>query len=375
MRKAKVLVVSLQRRGGGALDSLGLSNGLCANAFPHDIVIAAGNERASEFTENAYRRTEKIPTYNSTRSFLFHSLCLVRPLRLIRIVLAVRPTIVHVTHFHPWVAVLFAGRPFFGYRIIYGVHEDPYRTKDATNPAAIAPLERIFIKRADLVMTYSDFMRNELSSRLPEEKLRTIPLGAYDYFCASFVRQVHPSDEPLRLLFFGPIKEYKGVDVLVRAMTICAAQGVRASLTIAGFQSPALRILDEEKVRALGITWLNRYVPDEELCRLLGETEVMVVPYRDATQTTPGALAIGYGIPMIASQSGGLREQVEDGVSGILVPPDDPEALAEAIKKVAADRNLLEHFRKGTLALYRKKFSWAVIAEGLIRDVYLPLAE
>jgi len=372
MRKGgRVLLISLQRRGGGALDSLGLSNGLCANSFSHHIAISDGNERAEQFSNNQYRQVIKVLTYSDLKSFIFYSLLLVRPLRIIRTLVQIRPSIVHTTHFHPWLLVVFAARPLLGYRIIYGVHEDPYRKKDKTNPAGSRFLEKIFLKRADLVAVYSEFMKNELSCRVPQEKFRTVLLGAYDEFCPNFKKRPSGPEDGLRLFFFGSIKTYKGVDVLVQAFELCQKNGIDVELTIAGAQAADVHILNEEKVRSLGIIWINKYLPDSEVCRLLGEADVVVIPYKEATQTTPGALALANGIPVIASRTGGLREQVEDGINGLLVEPGDPEDLARAIKKIAVKKELLGIFEAGVKKLYESKFAWPVIAKGLIEKIYL----
>lgn len=198
-----------------------------------------------------------------------------------------------------------------------------------------------------------------------------MPLGAYDHFCADFKRQSYGQEKALHLFFFGPIKKYKGADTLIDAMKICREKGVSATLTIAGSQASDTHIIDPKEVESLGILWLNRYVEDSEVCRLLGEADVMVIPYKNATQTTPGALALGYGMPVIATRSGGLTEQVENGVNGLLVEPDNAVALASAIQKMAEERELLKKFSQGALRLYRTKFSWNIIAKNLIEKYRL----
>jgi len=370
----KVLLVSLQKRGGGAIDALGLSNGLCDNHFEHDIVISDGNELAGDFTENQYRHVIKTPTYGSSaKSFLLRSVFLVRPLGFISKVHRTKPSIVHVTHFHPWAILLFLLRPFWGYKIVYAVHEDPYARKDTGNPLIMGPLERMFIRKADMVVAYSDFMRRTLARHIPEEKIKTVLLGAYDTFCPNFKHEGFNKSTALKLLFFGTIKEFKGVDVLVDAIEICKKKGMNVELTIAGMQGPETTIVSKERIGALGITWLNKFFEKREVCELLGKSDAMVIPYKNATQTSPGSLAIACGMPVIATRSGGLVEQVEDGVNGLLAEPNDAESLAAAIGKIYADRGLLQKFSDGAKELYKTKFSWNVIAGKAIREVYARL--
>ncbi len=367
----KVLLVGLQKRGGGALDASGLSNGLCANRFWHEIIVSDGNELADEFGDNDYRRTVRIPTYGSSvKSFVLHSLLLARPLRLIAEIRKARPSVVHIVHFHPWDVLVFLARPLFKYKIIYGVQEDPYGRKDASNPLIMGPLERMFVARADIVAPYSDYMKGILAQHIPEQKIKTVYAGDYRRFFPSFKHKGFHTNGTLRILFFGPIKEYKGVDVLVESMAMVKKRGLDVALTIAGTQDPAVHIVDPAEVERLGITWINTFLSREEIGALMEDADVMTIPYREATQTTPGLLAITYGLPAIGTRSGGLPEQVEDGVNGLLVLPGDADAFAAAIEKIYNDRSLLKKFSEGARKLYETKFSWDLIAGDAIREIY-----
>ena len=172
------------------------------------------------------------------------------------------------------------------------------------------------------------------------------------------------------MLFFGTIKEFKGVDVLVDAVELCKKKGLNVELTIAGIQEPGTNIISKERTEALGIKWLDKFFAKEEVCALLGASDALVIPYKNATQTSPGALALACGMPVIATRSGGLPEQVEDGVNGLLAEPNSAESLATAIGKICSDRHLLQKFSDGAKKLYETKFSWNAITKKAIRGVY-----
>ncbi len=370
-----VLLIALQKRGGGPLDTLGLSNGLCANRFVHKIVISDGNEQSAEFASNEYRTTVRIPTYGgSMKDFIVRTLLIVRPLRLVREIRLARPYVVHITHFHPWNIIVFLMRPFCGYKIVYGVQEDPYARKDSTNPRAMGPLGRMFVKRADIVAPYSEFMKRELARHVSENKIIPVYTGDYRGWYPAFKHKGFHMIGPLRLFFFGPIKDYKGVDVLVEAFAICRERGLDVALTIAGTQSPAVHIIDAEETKRLGIVWMNKFFAQEAIGRLMEETDVMAIPYRNATQATPAILAFTYGLPAIGTRSGGLPEQVEDGVSGLLAEPGDAESFADAIEAICKDRSLLNTFSEGAKRLGKTKFNWDVIAQGAISGIYEKIA-
>lgn len=370
----KLLLVALQKRAGGALDALGFSDGLCANRFAHTALISEGNEQSAGFALNEYRTTVRIPTYGgSMKDFLLRSLLLVRPWRVVREIRRARPDIVHIMHFHPWDIMVFLARSFYGYKIIYGVQEDPYARKDTANPWVMGPLGQIFAARADIVAPYSEFMKRELARHIPESKIMPIYAGDYRRFCPAFAHKGFHVDGPLRLLFFGPIKNYKGVDVLVKAFAACRERGLDVALTIAGTQSPEVHILDKKAIKKLEITWIDRFLSQEEIGALMEGADVMAIPYRNATQATPAILAFTYALPSIATKSGALPEQVKDGVSGLLVEPDNVESFAQAIEVIYKDRGLLKKFSEGAKKLGETKFSQSEIARCAIHDIYRKL--
>ncbi len=139
------------------------------------------------------------------------------------------------------------------------------------------------------------------------------------------------------LLTFGYVRPYKGVEDAIAAM---AHVRTRAVLLVAGecWESPDLY---RDAAEAAGVTdhvVLDfRYVPNDEIPVMFTAADAVVLPYRTATQSAVAALAFAFDRPVVATRAGGLAELVEDGVTGALVPPSDPEALAAAIDRVLTD--------------------------------------
>ena len=134
-------------------------------------------------------------------------------------------------------------------------------------------------------------------------------------------------------LFFGYVRPYKGLADLIEALArVDRSLGVQ--LVVAGqFWEPIARY--ERQARDLGlvdrVTLLDRYVDDEEASRLLLASDVVVLPYREATQSAVVPLARAHGRPVISTRVGGLSELVREGVDGLLVDPGRPDELAAAI--------------------------------------------
>lgn len=170
-----------------------------------------------------------------------------------------------------------------------------------------------------------------------------------------------------RLLFFGTIREYKGLDVLIDALPRVAASDPGVSLTIAGEPFIAVENLKQRATQtgvADRIEWKLGYVSDPEVARLLGQCDLVVLPYRNATQSGVVPLAYEFDIPVVATRVGGLEEVVIPGETGYLVPPDDPGALAEAILQFlkSADR---ESFRK-RIRGFRRELSWEQVVGNML---------
>jgi len=135
------------------------------------------------------------------------------------------------------------------------------------------------------------------------------------------------------VLFFGFIRPYKGLEYLIQALPT-VLEHVNAHLLVVGefWSSPEFyqRYAREYGVES-AITFVNRYVADEELAPFFDLAEVVVLPYVSATQSAVIQLAFGFGKPVITTRVGGLHEVVQDGVTGLIVPPQDEMALADAI--------------------------------------------
>lgn len=133
-----------------------------------------------------------------------------------------------------------------------------------------------------------------------------------------------------RLLFFGIVREYKGLDVLLRAL----AQVPNVKLTVAGefWESERYERLITELDLEGRVTLRKGYLPADELAGLFTKVDALVLPYRGGTASQHVAIAHTYGVPVIATTAASMAQQVHDGVDGLLCRPDDVDDLTETIK-------------------------------------------
>ncbi len=175
-------------------------------------------------------------------------------------------------------------------------------------------------------------------------------------------------DKPT-LLFFGFIRHYKGLDILLKALPQ-VLKAVDCQLVVAGefYEDPAPF---KKLVRQLGIeaqvTFFDDYIPNERVPYFFSAADVVVLPYRSATQSGIVPVCYHYEKPVIATTVGGLPEVVTPGQTGMLVPPEDPAALAAAI---------VEFFTQNAAATYRQhiqqikpQFSWEYFTRQLVQFI------
>jgi glycosyltransferase involved in cell wall biosynthesis len=111
----------------------------------------------------------------------------------------------------------------------------------------------------------------------------------------------------------------------------------------------------------------NRYISDEEASRLMHDATIVVLPYTSATQSGVAALAQAFGRPIIASAVGGLKEMVIHGKTGLLVPPGDVAALADAMRSLAENRKRLAAMRRSTAQMGRTVWSPRAVAAAHVK--------
>ncbi|MBA2720932.1 MAG: glycosyltransferase [Chloroflexi bacterium] len=203
-----------------------------------------------------------------------------------------------------------------------------------------------------------------LGNRRP---IAVLPHGPHDHYAAGDDPTASPSreapDDAINLLFFGIIRPYKGLEVLVRAFDAISPDRIeRYWLTVVGetwegWSLPG-ELIAASRYRER-ITFVNRYVSDSELAGHLAAADAVVLPYLRSSLSGPLHVAMGYGVPIVMTDVGGNGEAAE-GYGGIsLVPPSDEDALRRAIEALAdgsRDRFAHPHSWEQTAGAYDALF-------------------
>ncbi|WP_305785148.1 glycosyltransferase [Symbioplanes lichenis] len=196
------------------------------------------------------------------------------------------------------------------------------------------------LDKCDGFVLHSDFDRDLLRSayRLPGVPTVIVPHGPYDQHRPP-APTPRPGHEPVRLLFFGTIRPYKGLEDLVSAFDLIAAEEPDAyRLRVVGetwenWQLP-LDLIRRSPHREL-ISLTNRYVDDKEVAAAFAGADVVVLPYRRSSSSGPLHIAMAAGLPTVVTGVGGLVEAAAGYAGVVHVPPADPVALAAGIRAAA----------------------------------------
>lgn len=174
------------------------------------------------------------------------------------------------------------------------------------------------------------------------------------------------ADGDSRILFFGSIKPYKGLETLVRAFSHMPRE-VQATTTLhvagrARMDLGPIKELAAELDVADRIEWDLGHIDDVALRDAFDRATVVALPYRRIDQSGVLLTAIARGVPVVASTVGGFPETIHDGTHGHLVPPNEPKAFGSALSRVLADHTHRSQLETRMEALAREWPSWETIA-------------
>ncbi len=201
-------------------------------------------------------------------------------------------------------------------------------------------LSSYFVKSVDGFITMSEKVSNDVRS-FSNKPIQLSPHPIFDHFGSPINKELARKHLGLDIqdkviLFFGFIRHYKGLDLLLNAMALDAMKGAKIKLMVVGeFYEDAQPYYD--KIAALGISEQvilhNEFVPDAEVKNYVCAADFIIQPYRNATQSGVTPLAYHFEKPMLVTNVGALPDTVPDGKVGVVVEPN-AEAIAEGILKL-----------------------------------------
>jgi len=225
-------------------------------------------------------------------------------------------------------------------------------------------------KYADYFIVQSDSVQKDLLCLFPHAKFRNTPHPVYEIFGKSIEKydarkQLNVNAEKI-ILFFGYIRKYKGLHVLLDAMKIISHTETPPTLFVAGEfydDEPAYKIQIKELNIESFVKIYSEYIPNERVNLFFSAADVVVLPYLSATQSGITQIAYNFDKPVIATNVGGLAEVVLDNKTGYIVEANNPEKLSAAIKKFYSEG--LEKPFSDNVKIEKIKYSWDHFIESI----------
>ncbi len=215
----------------------------------------------------------------------------------------------------------------------------------------------------------SDAVEKDFLSLFPRKKFINTPHPVYTIFGDTLSKDearklLNINDEKV-ILFFGYIRAYKGLDILIESMPYIL-RNFPVKLVVVG-ESYEKDDKYREQIKRLGLensVILNTdYVPNDEVGKYFSAADVVVLPYKSATQSGIVQIAYNFDKPVIATDVGGLAEVVLNDKTGYIVEPNQPEKLAEAVVKFYSDNK--ENDYVSNVQIEKKKYSWDRMVESI----------
>lgn len=366
---SSILIVFLGSRGGGVYLTWELFKALRTTpSNNYSTLISSNNPLLSEY--NKLYPTPLIVVKTHARSFgqvLWHSILLVRPLMIVGKILKANPDVVYFSMEHSWMPIIVVFLRLFRPRIkiVYTKH-NPFQFDSlgsGIQNRILHAVDVFLIKKSHVIFTYSEFVKKSilLGTKVSANSVFSFHLGIVHHpHNSNWTHHGFCKSNTLRLLFFGRILSYKGIDVLAKSYELLKNENIPVQLTIAG--EGEIDPICHQQLKRLGAIVMNHWISETELESLLAETDLFIAPYTRASQSGPVSTAVAYAIPAIVSDIGGLAEQVRNGINGIIVKPGQPQEIVSAVKKIYHEPSLLKKYSQGAKELSEGDFSWKTIA-------------
>jgi glycosyltransferase involved in cell wall biosynthesis len=285
-----------------------------------------------------------------------------------------------VLHIHDWLTV-FAGESIKNEKIpfITTVHSTEYGRSNHSNSVLsnnIRKLEDQMISYSDEIIVASKFMEYDVKSQyLPDPyKVNVIPNGidvsrySIQVDKITIRRMYGVTEEDYLILYVGRLEPVKGIDYIIKSAPIILEKYPKSKFIVVGeggFKDKLVKMAQSNGSK--DSIFFTGFLKDKALDRLILSSDIFTIPSIYEPFGIVALEAMAAGIPIVASNVGGLSEILNNEYNGILFPPRDHNSLAEGVIKLLDDSELYHKIRNNGKVLVSKKFTWSQIAEETIK--------
>jgi alpha-maltose-1-phosphate synthase len=344
----KVTIVNLYGKGGMLYYATALANAISRRCETRLVLPKKPSGFYSGLNDDVELVQVHVPEDFSRRNLIKLPFYLSAFPMLVRRVLRDAPDIVHFTNENIWLTGL---APIVSGRLVWTLHDpmphsgDSFRKKLSTRILANLS-KRIFVH-------YQFNFEIAKKAGVDPSKLVVIPHGDYNFY-----EKYKRSDiKPRRMiLFWGRIRPYKGIETLLESATFLPKD---VDIVIAG---EGAGIYQSQLKADSRIKLIDSFLSEKEIAELCQECSVVATPYIDASQSGIVPVAYAFSKAVVATNVGALPEQVDDGVTGLLVPPNQPFTLAEALIKIIDNPKMAQDMGAAGYKKSHTEMTWDAIA-------------
>lgn len=267
----------------------------------------------------------------------------------------------------------------FGKKLVFTVHNVNIKERDGDNTLLNRLSLRFLYNIVDHIFVHTEKMKNQLIEdfNVKQDKVTVIPFGINNIMPKSDLtkmqarKKLHLRDKEKIILFFGNIAPYKGLEYLLMAIVHVKEKHDDFKLVIVGriknceeYWDNIQGIINKNKLNDYIIEKIE-YVPDEEVEVYFKSADLLILPYKYIFQSGVIFLSYNFGLPVIASDVGSLREEVVEGKTGFICQPENPEDLAKKIELYFKSDlyKKLEENRDRIIEYANERYSWEKVGE------------
>ena len=230
-------------------------------------------------------------------------------------------------------------------------------------------LSKYFLKKMDYFIPLSDQVKKDLFLFVKNPLYKLLPLPVFSLFGDRVDKEQAKNNLKLEdkniLLFFGFIRDYKGLDILIEAFSI-VRKSIDVKLIVAGefyeLEEKYIKLIQKHKLEE-AVILKKDFIPTSDVKYYFSASDAVVLPYKSATQSGIVQVAVNFCMPVIASNVGGIGEVIEDGKTGFIVEKENPEKLAQAIIRFYNEDREKEF--SDNMKSLKEKYSWQNFVKGM----------
>lgn len=359
----KIAILHFGKKGAGPAYMLQMAAGL--QSLGHEILYYASDKVENKEQVKAYRFNERFfSTYNSKLTYLKSIIFKKNINKIIKSLKEDNPDVIYSPMNDLWSPFIFPYlKDILRVKTIHdvGVHE-------GNNSIFNKWWNKTNFQNADKYVILSNIFIEELIKRgIARENICVIPHAGFDYYLNFNIKNINLIQD-CDILFFGRIDKYKGINILLNAFELLLKKNPQTTLNIVG--NGDLSEYKEIIHRNINnIRVLNRWIKDEEVTEIFPKTKIVVLPYTHATQSGVIPLSYAFAKPVIATDTGGLSEQILDGITGRIIEKDNPKVLADSILELLNNPTKLSEMGKNAHSYMINNLTWQSSANKLINFI------